>query len=132
VTRARGVAGLIAGVLMVLSSAAHSLVGWPQMRAPLESAHLPSERILGLGIGWHFGGVAMLTFGAMVIAAFINILRGRSASLAGAFLIAVVYLAFGAWALLVSGDPFFVVFIVPGVLLALASCTRVPRSTRDR
>jgi hypothetical protein len=71
-----------------------------------------------MGIGWHFAGVAMLTFGAMVVAAFIQVLRGRAVSLAPAMLIATVYLAFGAWALLVSGDPFFLVFVVPGVLLA--------------
>ena len=32
------------------------------------------------------------------------------------------YLAFGGWAAVVTGgDPFFVIFIVPGVLLAIAS-----------
>lgn len=128
-TRARAVAGLVAGVMMVLSSAAHSLVGWSQVRAPLDAAQVPPDRILGLGIGWHFGGAAMLTFGAIVIAAFVNVFRGRPASLATPFLIAVVYIAFGAWALLVSGDPFFFIFIVPGVLLAIGASARVPRTS---
>ena len=119
--RAREVAGFVAGIMMVLSSAAHSLVGWPQMRTRLEAAQAPPDLVLGLSIGWHFGGVVMLTFGAMVVAAFFGRVRGRVVSLAPAFLIAVVYLAFGAWAVLVSGDPFFLVFIVPGLLLAFAS-----------
>jgi hypothetical protein len=119
-SRVRGVAGLVAGAMMVLSSAAHSFVGWPQMRAPLEAAGAPRDLVLGLGFGWHFGGVAMLTFGAIVIFVFANRLRGRVVPLAPAALIAVVYLTFGAWALLASGDPFFLAFVVPGLLLAAA------------
>ena len=62
-SRWRTVAGLIAGVLLILSSAAHSLLGWKVQRAGLEAARAPADLILG----WHFAGVAMLTFGVIAI-----------------------------------------------------------------
>ena len=34
---------------------------------------------------------------------------------------ALAYLAFGVWALVASGNPFFYIFIVPGAMLAIAS-----------
>ena len=66
-SRWRTVAGLIAGVLLILSSAAHSLLGWKVQRAGLEAARALADLILGLGLGWHFAGVAMLTFGVIAI-----------------------------------------------------------------
>jgi hypothetical protein len=52
-------------------------------------------------------------------------LRGKSVSLWPAVFIGVAYVAFGACALLMSHfDPFFFVFVVPGVLLLIASALK--------
>jgi hypothetical protein len=51
-------------------------------------------------------------------------LRGAAAPRVPAAIVSVAYLVFGAGALAVSGDPFFLVFIVPGLLLAFASFGR--------
>ena len=62
----------------------------------------------------------MLTFGILVLMIFVR----RMPSLP-AFAIGVLYVAFGAWALAVSNfDPFFAIFIVPGVLLLIAAWPR--------
>jgi hypothetical protein len=67
----------------------------------------------------------MLVFGVLVLATFLKRWRGEAASTFAPALIAVAYLAFGSWALFESNfDPFFFTFIVPGVLLALASSGR--------
>jgi len=123
--RARAVLGLIAGAILILSSAGHSILGWKELSGKLAAAHLPAELVLGLQVGWQFGGVAMLALGVILLALFARRWRGEPVSLLPAATVAVAYLGFGAWALLASNfDPFFLVFIVPGVLLALASASR--------
>ena len=85
---------------------------------------MQGDLLLGLRLAWYFGGVAMLLLGIILLALFAARLRGERRPLLTAAVVAIGYLAFGAWALAVSGDPFFTVFIVPGVLLAVASLFR--------
>lgn len=114
--------GLLAGVLLVLSSAAHLLLGWKQLKIALEATHAPADLVTGLAIGWHFAGVAMLAFGVIVLFTFAEAFKRRPVSFRPVGFIALVYLAFGIWALTVSDlNPFFLVFIVPGMMLAAAS-----------
>ena len=128
--RARITLGLIAGFIIIASSGAHSLLGWPRLRAALTESHVSSELIGGVAIGWHFGGAAMLTFGCIVVWLFVALLRGQAVSLLPAFLIALMYMAFGIWAFIVSDlNPFFFVFTVPGLLLAAASWSPSSRQT---
>ncbi|MGH7514296.1 MAG: hypothetical protein ACREOQ_15385 [Gemmatimonadales bacterium] len=121
-SRWRTVVGLMAGFLILLSSAAHSLVGWKVQRAGLEAARAPADLILGLGFGWQFAGVAMLTFGVIVLLTFVQVLRRQPVSLRPVVAIGVAYTVYGVWSLTASGlDPFFLVFLVPGLLLLLAA-----------
>jgi hypothetical protein len=121
-TRLRTVLGLIVGAMLVASSAAHSLLGWPPQRAALEALHASSDVILGLAVGWHFAGVAILTFGAVVLYLFMARLRGRDVPLAPASIIGVAYGVFGVACFAVSRVPFFLgVFTVPGLLLLAAA-----------
>ena len=114
------VLGLIAGVILILSSAAHSLMGWKALGAQLAQTNAPAELIRGLRIGWHFGGACLFTFGIVVLMIFIHRIQTLPA-----FAIGVLYVVFGAWAMVVSGfDPFFVIFVVPGVLLLIAAWPR--------
>ena len=117
-SRPRIALGIFVGALIVASSIAHSLLGWREFGARLVATQAPADLITGLKIGWHFAGVAMFTFGTVVIWTFENYLRGRPVSLRPAQIIGLVYLAFGLWALAVSRfDPFFFIFIVPGLTL---------------
>ena len=113
--------GLLAGAILALSSAAHSILGWKQMQSSLAGTNAPPDLVQGLRIGWLFGGVAILTFGCVALAVFASRLRGRMVSLLPTGIMALAYLAFGIWALVTSGDPFFYIFIVPGAMLAIAS-----------
>lgn len=129
-TRTRTVLGLIGGAMLVLSSAAHSLLGWKEMSAPLVAAHVPADLIQGLAFGWHFGGAAMLAFGCLVIALLVKRLRGEAVPAAPLAIVAALYIGFGVWALYASKlKPFYLVFIVPGVLLALAAPSGRQNST---
>ena len=120
-TRARDILGIIAAGMLILSSAAHSLLGWRAIHGELTTAQVPADLVVGLKIGWQFGGVAMLALGVILLALFLQRLRGGNAPLVPARVVALVYLAFGAWALVASGGkPFFFMFIVQGGLLAIA------------
>lgn len=121
-SRRRTVVGIVAAAFMLLSSGAHSLLGWPVMRARLVAAGAPADLTLGLGVGWVFGGVCMLTFSLILLWTFRRAWRGLDVSLVPVRLIAAAYAAFGIGAMVASGgNPFYFVFIVPGLLLFVAS-----------
>ena len=126
--RFRSILGLIAGAMLMLSSAAHSLLGWKLLKAELTKIQAPADLTTALALGWHFAGVAMLAFGFIVVALFTHRLRGSAVSLRPAIVIGTTYVVYGTWALVVSKlDPFFLVFVVPGALLLLASIARGDR-----
>ena len=119
------VLGMTAAALMIASSLAHSLFGWKALRRALHEVGAPHDLILALSLGWQFGGTAMLVFGLTVMAVYWLRLRGRPVSQWPAVLIGITYLCFGICALLLSHlDPFFLVFIVPGVVLLVATALR--------
>lgn len=120
--RVRAVLGLVVGALLLLSGGAHSLVGGPAMRGELEKVGAGADLLRGVLVGWHWGGFAMLAFGVVVIAHFVRRMRGATDPVLPVAVIAATYVAFGSWALVMSGfDPFFLVFVVPGALLAIAA-----------
>jgi hypothetical protein len=123
--RLKTILGMTAAALMIASSGAHSLFGWAELRGELEQTKAPGDLILALSLGWQFAGTAMLVFGCIVMELYFLRLRGKPASLWPAAFIGVAYVAFGACALLMSRfDPFFLVFVVPGVLLLVAAALR--------
>jgi hypothetical protein len=120
--RARLVLGLIAGVVLIVSSGAHSILGWKSLSERMAVAQVPSDLQTGLRIGWQFAGAAMLALGVIVVTIFAGRLRGQRPSLMPAVAVCILYLTFGAWALAVSGgDLFFMIFIVPGAMLGIAA-----------
>jgi hypothetical protein len=123
--RFRSILGWVAGAAMILSSAAHSLLGWKLLKAALQKVQADHELISTLALGWHFGGAAMLALGFIVVALFTHRLKGSTVSLRPAIVIGTTYVVYGLWALTVSGfDPFFLVFVVPGLMMLFASVGR--------
>jgi hypothetical protein len=122
-TRARLILGIIAGVMLLASSVAHTFLGWKRLVERLARLHAPPDLVTGLHIGWAFGGAAMVVLAFVVLTTFVDRLRGGTAPLGYVIAIAVVYMAFGAWAIAASGgDLFFLgVFVVPGALLGIAA-----------
>jgi len=116
-SRVRIVIGLIGAVLMLLSSVAHSFLGWPAQRRLLEELHAPPSTVRGLLIAWHFGGVAILAFGLIAALSFVQVLRGRTPHMRATLIAGVAYVGFGIYAWFMTRDPFSLVFIVPGLLV---------------
>lgn len=123
--RSRDYLGLIGALMLIISSGAHSILGWRGIRAELAAARVPADLMLGLQLGWHFGGAAMLTMGVVLLVIYRQRLRGVAASLVPARAVSMMYLVFGAWALgATGGDLFTLVFLIPGAFLAMGSLYR--------
>lgn len=124
--RLRSIVGLIAAAILFFSAGAHSFLGWKSLQPRIEAFGAPADLVTGLRIGWQFGGAAMLVFGLIAAWVFLQRLRGAAVPVFPVVVIGVVYALYGVWAMSVTGDGFFAIFIVPGVLLLLASLP--PRS----
>jgi hypothetical protein len=120
--KTRSVLGLIGGAILILSSGAHSILGWKAMGEQLATTNAPVELVTGLKFGWMFGAPVMLVLGILAVVTFLKRYRGEPASTLAPALTAAAYLGFAAWAAVETNfDPFFFMFLIPGVLLALAS-----------
>lgn len=121
--RARLILGIVAGVMLLASSVAHAFLGWNNLAERLATTNVPPDLVAGLHIGWSYGGAAMAVLGFIAMATFVDRLRGGKAPLSHVIAIAVMYMAFGAFAISASGgDLFFLgVFVVPGALLGIAA-----------
>jgi len=127
--RSRDVLGLIGALMLIISSGAHSILGWKGIGGELTAAHVPADLMLGLQIGWQFGGAAMLTLGVVLLLIYRQRLRGVAASVTLARAVSVMYLVFGAWALgATGGEPFPLIFLIPGAFLAMGSMYRIQPS----
>ena len=121
ISRARCLLGLLGGVLLTLSSVAHSVAGWPAQRDVLTAARIPPEWIFNLSAGWHFGGALMLACGIITLFTFVQAWRGRAASLWPVAIFGAAFLAFGVWAWIAGGSAGFAVFVTLGLLLTVAA-----------
>lgn len=121
IPRWKAIVGMVAGVMLLLSGCAHSLLGWPELRSQLSLAQNTVDLTRGLQVAWHFGGMAMLAFGAIVLPLFIGAWKRKDVALQPALVIGVCYLVFGIWAMLkIETNPFYLVFVIPGALLVAA------------
>jgi len=123
-SRLRTVLVVAAGLVMIASSAAHSLLGWPPLSARLAAVNAPVDLVSGLAMGWHFAGLAMLTLGLLALWLASAAQRSISVRLPVG-LIGVAYVAFALGAAAAFGFDFIeVVFLVPGALLMAAALVR--------
>ena len=126
--RLRYATGLLAGFWLVLSSAAHSVLGWRQVHAELGASSAPADLVFAIDAGWQFAGVAMLCFALIVITTLRKRYREPSVSALPIDLVGLAYVAYGVWALIMSNwDLFFLIFLIPGLLLLCATPRGVPR-----
>lgn len=120
--KTKSILGLIAGAILVLSAFAHSVLGWKAMSEQLAQTNAPPDLVQGLQVGWIYGGPVMLVFGIIAIRTFLKRFRGERESTFAPVLIGIAYLVFAAWAAVTTGgDPFFMIFVVPAMLLLIAS-----------
>ena len=117
----RNIVIIAAGILMMLASFAHGLLGWPALRAELLSEHAKPNLIEGLAAGWLWGSACMLTFGAIVTISGVQMRRGNRSGVVAVRAIALCFLAFGLLAFVLEGfEPHFLIFVLLGLLAAVS------------
>ncbi len=120
--RLRALLGFGAALMLLASSAAHGVGGWDFMRKQLQALNAPADLQLGLQFGWMLGSLAMLVFGLVAALLCLQRWRGRPASAAVLWLLALGYGGYGAWVYTASAfNPQFLVFLLPAALLAIAA-----------
>ncbi len=108
---------LLAGALMILSSAAHAFLGWPPLRGELRTAGVAENLIGALAVGWYFGSASMLAFGAIVFRSGLLLRKGDRSGVAPVRMIAACYVVFGLATFLSRNfNPHFLVFVINGLL----------------
>jgi len=118
--RIRNAFGITAGLVLILSSLAHAFGGWPAMEQALVAGNADPALIGALGVGWHFGSMAMLAFGIIVTFAAWNAARGNMVSMIPPRVIALAYVVFGLVAFVSRGfKPHFLFFVAAGLLIGI-------------
>lgn len=111
----------VAAAILLLSSGAHSLMGWPALRTQLAATNAPDALVDGLAMGWHFAGLTMLVLGVVVLWLLAVSRSGVPGIRVPLLVIGAAYVLFGVGcAVLIGWDPFLFTFLVPGVLLVVA------------
>jgi hypothetical protein len=130
----RSILLMVAGVFMMLSALAHTVLGWSLMRRELIGAGAGDELIEGLGAGWHFGGAAMAAFGLIVLNAGLRLRRLDGSGVVSARVIGACYVMFGLlFFFLRHFNVHFLLFVGTGVLtLAPVLTSRFDAPTPDR
>ncbi len=115
----RGVVVMVTGVIVILSSAAHSALGWPEIRRGLTELRVDEDLAGAIAAGWYFGSAAMAAFGLMLIAFGMRLRRGDASALLPVRIIAACYLVFGLAALIIRKNPHFLLFVATGLMAGL-------------
>jgi hypothetical protein len=113
---------LLAGLALSASSALHAFAGWPHLRGDLLEDHASRNLVAALSAGWHFGSLAMLAFGLIVLSAGVAAWQGRPVPSGPLWIVAAACIAFGAGAFfLISQNVHFAGFAAIGVLVAIGA-----------
>lgn len=108
-SKARDIVGVLSGIILLLCAAAFFFAA-------------PEDVVARGSIGVLLATIAILLCGFVLFGVFITRLRGREAPLWPARLIGIAYTIAGLVAYKMSGNNFFItIFVVPGILIALAS-----------
>jgi hypothetical protein len=108
-----------AGLGIALGAFGHSLGGLGPVQEALARAAVPIGTVRLIVAVWHFAGLCMLLLGALALrSCHLQWKRaGREAASWMPASIGAAYAAYGAWAVLATGQSFFAVFSVLGGLL---------------
>lgn len=104
------------GVLMVVSGFAHALAGWPELQSEL-AGRVDPDGLEVAAIGWHFGSVAMVTFGLLGLLSVARLRRGEVGARWTPVLVGAAYVLFAVGAFAYRGlRVHFLGFLILGLL----------------
>ena len=112
----------LAAITIALGAYGHGFVGVKPVRAAIAASTLPPETVRVLWLVWYFVSGCMLAFGLLLFWVWPALKAGSSSRSSVAFTIGVLYAITGIAAYLYSGgDPFWLLFLIQGVLVTGAT-----------
>ncbi len=131
--KARAILGFLAALLLIASAFAHAFLGWPPFQASLDQAGVDAEVAAALRIGWYFGSLAMLAFGAIAFLAAARAIRGEQAANGSLWIIGTAYTLYGVVAYVVRDfNPHFLLFVVTGLLVASVAALKPAAAPKSK
>jgi hypothetical protein len=119
--------GILASVVMIASAVLHSVWGWPGLLVSVSNYSISPLVLTGLQVPWHLAGVGMFGFGAVSLAHYGSLAFGGRRDAWPVRIIGALYAGFGLWALAtVARDPFFLTFVIPGLVVSLCAVDTWP------
>ena len=106
----------IAALAIGLGAFGHGIGGANVLRAALATVALDPNIVGVLWIVWYFVSGSMLVFGGLALWAWFAARRGRDVTVVPVS-IGALYIVFGAAAFAYARDPFWIFFVVQGVML---------------
>jgi hypothetical protein len=107
----------ITGWLIGLGAFGHGFTGVKPVRVALAAVPLPADVRGVIWIVWYFVSGCMLVFRGLIIGAWFAARRGRTQALVVPLVIARFYIATGVASYAYQHNPFWLVFLVLGMLL---------------
>lgn len=116
---------LVAGIAMIAAGIAHAFGGWPPLGSALAALGAARDLAGPLAVGWAFGSLAMVAFGAIVLLGRRDCRHGGAMGAAACRVVGVAYMVFGVGATVYRWpNPHFLGFIALGVLALLPAARR--------
>lgn len=115
--------GTASGAVLLLSGLAHAFTGWPPQADALVAAGIDAGIRSALRIGWYFGSLAMMAFGAIVLG-MTRASRRTKVHAGPAWVISALYLVFGLGSFVATDfNLHFLLFVATGVLVGMFAAT---------
>ena len=118
-----------AALLMLIAALVYTFVSTPHLNEDLLEIGVRATLVRAIMLSLYFGAFAMFALTALVLLAAIHSLRGAVVSRLPLCLIALLYLAFGVFAFVMSGSHHTLGYVLIGLLIlsaALVPGSRVP------
>jgi len=129
-SRISSVSLVLAGLLLLLSASAHAGLGWPAMREELTKVSASADLMASMGIGWHFGSVAMAAFGAITLSAGLGAVTTGGQAFWASLIVGLAYSGFGLVTYAIYREPHFFGFVAIGLLAVVGSLRALGRRAK--
>jgi len=132
VSRPGSLSLVIAGILLLLSSAAHAGLGWPAMQQELTKVPAPPDLMAAMAIGWYFGSAAMAAFGTIALTAGLGRVASGGRIFWASLVVGLAYGGFGLATYVIRHDSHFLGFVAIGLLAIAGSFNALRRAAASR
>jgi hypothetical protein len=129
--QSRGVVLLIAGIAMLAGAVLQAVVNVPDLREDLFDLGVHHTIVSGVTMVLVFTVLAMFAFAGIVLNSAYESWKGRLSPVAPLWIVAAVYVIYGAATFAFVGSPHLLGYALMGVLIASGALMRPPRQSHS-